>query len=489
LSKPPIGLAALAARLSHDFEMLQYPPADWVTPHKTGNGAPVVDVVVIGGGMCGLAASFALRRAGISNIRILDASAAGREGPWVTYARMETLRSSKHLAGPAMGLPNLTFRAWYEAQWGADGWDRLDRIPTTMWMDYLIWYRGVLALPVENGRQVVGISPAPHGFDLRTKGDGGDEIIAARRVVMATGREGMARPRVPEPLRPFLGPRCRHSSEAIDFAAMAGQRIAVIGISASAIDNAATALEAGAAAVHLLVRSPAVPRINKMKSTAYQGFTFGFPSLPPAARLDLLSYVFRYRVAPPRDSVRRVYRHPNARLHLAAEVTGATWDGARIKLQAGTETLTVDQIILGTGFFIDVAAPAPTRAFADQIRTFRDGVANPDGAYLEEFLDFPDLGPSFAFQERVAGAAPYLKNLHEFTFASTVSHGNVSGDIPCVSDGAERLARGIAAEIFTEDFPAHLATLHAFAEPELFGDEIPGNDAWWPAVDGSLAHR
>ena len=52
--------------------MLQYPPADWVIPRNTKEGRPVLDVAVIGGGMCGLVATFALLRAGISNIRTFD---------------------------------------------------------------------------------------------------------------------------------------------------------------------------------------------------------------------------------------------------------------------------------------------------------------------------------------------------------------------------------------------------------------------------------
>ena len=482
MTQPPISLAALAARLRHDLEMLQYPPGDWVAPRVTKAGAKVTDVVVVGAGMCGLAASFALRRVGLSNIRILDAGVAGREGPWLTYARMETLRSPKHLAGPAMGLPNLSFRAWFEAIHGLAAWDRLGRIPTATWMDYLIWYRQVLELPVENDTLVLRLDPAEHGFDLQVRGPAGAETIAARRVVLATGREGMALPRVPPPLRDFLGPRCRHSSEAIDFSAMAGKVVAVLGFSASAVDNAAEALEAGAKRVHMLVRAPNIPRINKMKSTGYPGFTHGFPDLPAGARLDILSYVFRYRVAPPRDSVLRVWRHQNVRLHLGAEVTDAAWRGEQIVLSAGEESLTVDHLILGTGFHIDVAAPEETNAFAREIRTFGDTVDNDDDRFLEEFLDFPDLGPAFEFQERRTGAAPFLKDLHNFTFAATVSHGNVSGDIPCVSDGAERLARGIAAGIFTEDFSIHLADLHAHAEPELLGDEIPGHEAWSPPL-------
>ena len=66
--------------------------------------------------MAGLVASAMLRRLGVDNQLVLDRARAGEEGPWVTFARMRTLRSPKELTGPAMGLPALTFRAFYEAQ-------------------------------------------------------------------------------------------------------------------------------------------------------------------------------------------------------------------------------------------------------------------------------------------------------------------------------------------------------------------------------------
>src|SRR5690606_20154124 len=104
-------------------------------------------------------AAFALRREGIGNVRQIEAAPAGREGPWVTYARMATLRSPKHLTGPAMGLPSLTFRAWFEAQWGEAAWEASGRIPRTQWMDYLAWYRRALGLPVENGVAATRLLP------------------------------------------------------------------------------------------------------------------------------------------------------------------------------------------------------------------------------------------------------------------------------------------------------------------------------------------
>ena len=480
--KSLIGLDYLESQIDHDLEMLQYPPLNWVKMRANSDGLPINDVVIIGGGMCGLVAHFALLRAGINNIRSFDLQKAGYEGPWINYARMETLRSPKNLAGPSLGMPNLTFQAWFEAQWGREGWDELDKIPTRIWMDYLVWYRKVLNLNIENEKEVVDIKPTDYGFEMAVESNGKLEQIYARKIILATGREGMAEPRVPKALKPFLGETCQHSSEDIDFKSMAGKDVAVVGISASAIDNAASALEAGAAKVYMIVRSPTVPRINKMKSTGYPGFMHGFPGLPLSDRLELLSFVFNYRVAPPRNSVLRVWKHQNVELCLDSEIKGAKWDGAKVKINTNQRTFLTDNIILGTGFKINTLAPSYLKNFSDKVRTFRDGIQNSDKNYLDEFLDVPDLGIGFELKEKIIGEAPYLKDLYEFTFAATVSHGNVSGDIPAVSEGAERLVRSIAANLFIEDYPAYLTDLHEYEVPELFGDEIPENNRWSPKV-------
>ena len=159
-------LPSLGAKLKRDLALLEIPKQNWVNPIFTENKKKVIDVVIVGAGMCGLAAAFALQKVGITNFKILDSNTAGQEGPWITYARMETLRSPKHLSGPALGVPSLTFQAWFEAQWGRIRWNELEKIPRPMWMDYLIWYRTVLALPVENESHVNKIKPKPYGFDL-----------------------------------------------------------------------------------------------------------------------------------------------------------------------------------------------------------------------------------------------------------------------------------------------------------------------------------
>lgn len=60
---------------------------------------------------------------------------------------MPTLCSTKELVGPALDMPHVTFHAWYVSRYGIQGWKKLRKIPRMMWMEYLNWFRDVLALP------------------------------------------------------------------------------------------------------------------------------------------------------------------------------------------------------------------------------------------------------------------------------------------------------------------------------------------------------
>ena len=107
------GLASLEERLRDDLLTLGWPAKAWITP-TTRNGQAVHDVLVIGAGQGGLALAAALAHVGIKPV-LLDKSPLDFEGPWATTARMETLRSPKELTGPALGIPSLSFRAWFIA--------------------------------------------------------------------------------------------------------------------------------------------------------------------------------------------------------------------------------------------------------------------------------------------------------------------------------------------------------------------------------------
>lgn len=469
----PTSLPELEARLRRDLELICQPEADWMPRHLAPGGGPAADVVVIGAGMCGLCAEFALRRIGIRNVRILDRSPAGFEGPWASFARMRTLRSPKHLTGPAQELPGLTFRAWFEARFGAGTWETLEKIPRPMWMEYLRWYRKVLESPVENGVQVTAIEPEDGLYRLRVESAAGGGAIHARRVVLATGRDGLGGPCIPGFARGLPRHLIAHSADDIDFAALGGKRVGVVGAGASAMDNAAEALEAGAAELRLFVRRPALPRVNKLTGSSHSGFTMAFPELDDAWRWRYLRYAMNERVPPPRSSVLRVSRHPQARLHLGTPVTGVEVRGGEVVVATPRGRFTVDMLILGTGFGVDPARRPEIAPYAGDILRWRDRFVPPPGEEMDALLDFPYLGPAFEFMERVPGNAPFLSGLHCFNHAATLSMGKVSGDIPAVSIGARWLARGIASSLFREDREIHWEKLQRHDVPELLGDEWP----------------
>lgn len=471
MTRSPVapGLPALEAELARDFARLNHPPAAWVPERIGPDGRPALDVLLVGGGMNGLCAGFALRRQGIARLRQVDRGPAGREGPWLTYARMELLRSPKHLTGPAQGLPNLTFRAWWEAQFGPEGWERLGYIPKEDWAAYLAWYGRVTGARVENGTELLGVAVVGDLLACRLRGPAGEETVHARQLVLATGREGQARPRIPAPFAPFRGPRVIHSSEPLDLGSLRGRRVAAVGLSASAFDNACAAAEAGAE-VTLLGRAETIPTVNKMKQTVYPGFAHGFPDLPDAERLDWLRMVIASRIAPPRHTVQRASRAA-VRVVLGAETRAVTEaPGGALRLETTAGSVEADLVILGTGFRFDLAATPELAGIAERALTWAD--LAPEGPE-DELLDCPALGPGFELRPRPGADPAGLGRVRIFTHAAQPSLGNLASDIPQASEGADRLARALARDLFLEDAALHRARLAAYAEPELLGDEGP----------------
>lgn len=464
-------LPELERRVRDDLACLCYPPANWVVP--TPLAEPVHDVVVIGGGMCGLVTGFALIGAGIRNIRIFDRSEPGLEGPWLTYARMETLRSPKQLTGPAYGMASLTFRAWYVAQFGNDAWSALDKIPRPMWMEYLRWYRKVLELPVENNVEVTAIRPEGALMRLMTSGKGARETsVLARKVVMATGRDGMGHPSIPDFVNGLPETYWAHSSHDIDFAALRGKRVVVVGVGASAVDNAAEALEAGAAEVRHLIRRKEMPCINKLMGIGSFGFTAAFPQLGDARRWQIMNYSLRTQTPAPRGSTMRVSRHPNAYFHFDAAVDTVELDGDEIVVGTSQgKSVRADFLILGTGFGVDPLARKELDGYADKILLWQDRFTPPPGQENEQLGKFPYLAEDFTFLERAPGEAPWLANIHSFNSGAAASLGKVSGDIPGISEGASWLAREIAAKLYEENFGQYWQRLLDYDTPELRGDE------------------
>jgi len=467
----PIGLAAHEATLARELSLLNLPPKPWV-PRRVVAGQPVLDVAIVGGGLSGLCAAAALRFLGITNTLILDRAPAGREGPWLTFARMPTLRTDKSVSGPALGVPGLTPRAWYEARFGAAAWQAMERLPRELWMEYLVWYRRVLDLPMRNDTAVTAILPREDGLiRLDIASPGGPATMLARRVVLATGIDGLGAPYLPPVARGLGRSRVAHSSDAIDFAALAGRRVGVVGAGASAMDNAAAALEAGAASVDMLIRRATLPRIDRFSAIGSKGTTNGFVTLSDAEKWRFFALAMDSQLPPPRHSLLRVVEDARARLHFASPIQRIVERDDALLVDTPRHRHTLDFLVFATGFAVDFDARPELAAIAPHIRLWRDQFSPPATQANAALAASPYLGASFELLERHPGDCPALSHITAFNYPAVLSHGKLTSGIPSVSEGAQRLARGIASGLFREDGAVHFETFATHDRGELHGDE------------------
>ena len=468
-----------AARVRQELELLDYPRRPWMpTRGEAGrNGVfDVLDVLIVGAGQGGLAAAFGLARERVSNVLVVDDNPLDRAGPWLNFARMRTLRTPKYLTGPDLGVPSLTPRAWYEAQHGAGSWEAMGLIPKETWAAYLAWYRRTLEIPVRPDTRVGALRWNADAAawevpvtDARAGADAGEETLRARRVVLATGIDGSGQWEIPAMIRDGLPPRLyAHTRQEIDFAALAGRRVAVLGAGASAFDNAATALEHGAREVTLCFRRPSLVNVNAYRWAEFVGFLRHLGDLPDVDKWRFIRQIVRMGQLPPADTVKRARLHAGFRLHAGCAWSGAEARGDTVVIRTtGGETHEVDFVIVGTGFVTDLARRPELREVEPHIARWSDRFAPPPGEASEDLLRHPYLGPGFEHTEKVPGAAPYLRYLYNYTFGGLLSLGFGGASISGMKYSIPRLVGGITGSFFLEDREAHLDSLRTFAETEF----------------------
>lgn len=477
--RPARTLDALNAQVAHDLERLNYPANNWVIEQAGPDGKPVLDVLVVGAGMCGQAAAFALMQQGIRNIRVIDAAPRGTEGPWGTYARMNILRSPKTLTGPDLGVPSLTYRAWHEARYGLGHWSKLHKINRLDWLAYLLWVRERTGVVVENQTSLVSLGAGEQWLqaELQRKVDTPGfgvavEKLLTRKVVLATGRDGSGGLRWPRfdsfdaRSRAQHG-RVFHSADPIDFERWRNARVAVLGAGASAMDNAAEALEHGARKVDVFVRRPILPQVNKSKWASFAGFMQGYHQLSDEQRWRIYTYIFDEQVPPPWESVQRCDSHASFEMLLGVAWRDLICETDRVVIVTDRGRLDYDAVILATGFMVDLFERPELAAVQHHIQRWADRIGEDQAAEFPEAARFPYLGEGFELLSRTPEAPDTLSQIHLFNYGCTMSHGALAGDIPGVAAGAQRLAQAISRDLYLENAEDHFERLLAHEESEL----------------------
>jgi cation diffusion facilitator CzcD-associated flavoprotein CzcO len=436
-------------RASESLRLLGGDPANWVPPTDDLDH----DVAVVGGGQSGVTIAYALRRAGVSNVTLLDAADdASSIGGWATRARMVKLRTGKTISGPELGNPALSFRAWYEGRHGATAFDAIDRIATTDWVGYLAWFQRQVGVTIQRGMRVRRLEPAGDGrIRLHVLRNGADTVTVARKVVLATGVEGTGGPHIPPVLASLPPGWCAHTGHDINAESLRGKSVAVLGAAASAFDAAASALEAGAAEVHLFSRRPhlVIPAPGaKPPSPAVQET---FHLLPDAERWRRRWAVAANGASVPPDSVRRATAFPNFHIHLDAPWHTAVLDGAAIRVQAADGTHAFDFVIAGTGYQQNPHTRPELAGIAGRLALWRDVYQPPGELSSERLGSFPYLGPGYQLTAKQAGDAQWAGNIHAFNIGASQSFGRPVGDIPSLRAGVPRLVDAIVGDLVLAD--------------------------------------
>jgi len=469
-----MSLEALAERVKRDLEMLDFGGPDWVPERRHGEER-VYDAVIVGGGQCGLGIAFGLLRERISNILVIDENPEGLEGPWVTYARMVTLRTPKQLTSIDLGVPSLTFRAWLEAQAGPEAWEKLDKIPRGDWMAYLRWFRRVLNLPVVNETRLTLIEPLGGGLHrLHLEGAGAPaKALTARKVVLATGIQGGGEWHVPAMIRDALpGHLYAHSADPIDFAALRGKRIGILGGGASAFDNAQHALAEGAAEAHVFVRRERLPSVNPIRHMERSGMIGRYAALPDADKYAVMKHFFRHNQPPTNDTFSRAASYAGFRLHLGAPCLEVRPEDGGVAVMTPKGRFHVDFLIVCTGLVSDPALRPELRLVEPHILRWRD-VYKPPAEIADPLLDaHPYMTPGFSFMSRDEAGREKLRGIFAFNYGALISNGITASALSGMKYGIPRIVSAIADELFLDERETILDRYYAYDEPEFVG--MPG---------------
>lgn len=463
---PSGGLAELEKLVQRDLEITAYPERNWILASEENADKDNLDVLIIGGGQSGLGVAFGLMRQRVHNILVIDENKQGREGPWLTFARMITLRTPKYLTGPDYGIPNLTFRAWYESQWGNKGWQTIRLIPKELWAQYLQWYRKVLSIPVQNEAKAGAIEwradKQRFAVPVHTK-DGGTRTIFARKVVLATGIDGSGRWDVPAIISDNLpAERYSHTRAEIDFAGLKGKRIAILGAGASAFDNASVALEAGVGEVRLFYRRKTLPNVNPYRWAEFVGFLNHHADLADDLKWRFVQKILRMGQLPPTDTFERATQFPHFHLHGGSDWKKVEYVNDEVKITTNDGVFTADFVIVGTGFVTDLSVRTELSGIFDKIALWKDRYTAPESERNEDLSRHPYLGPHFELQEKVPGSAPYLRSIFNYTFGCLPSLGFGGASISGMKYSLPRVVTGVTKQLYCDDGDLFFATLEQY---------------------------
>jgi cation diffusion facilitator CzcD-associated flavoprotein CzcO len=479
---PLAALQALEERLATEIETTEAIGRTWAgVPASGPGGLPRYNVVICGAGMSGLSIAFGLKRRGISGVLVVDKAEKGREGPWIGCARMKTLRSPKHLAGPDFGLPSLTPRAWFEALHGRTAFEGLDKMSRQDWMSYLDWYRRVTQPDVNNGTGLKGFSQEDGWIRLDLESRDGPEQIECRRLILATGIDGGGAPLIPDAVRALPKAFWTHSAEVADDGHLKDRDVVILGSATSSFDWAVTALEKGARSVTMIGRSRTFGRTEVLAWTNFPGFLGHFADLPDLQKWRYMRLYNAFKIPPTQDQFDRAVSHPRFKMMLGHTVKAIFVEGQRVVVETDGGRISADHLLLGTGYTIDFTRRPELAGIAQDVAFWRDRFTPPEGEWSDDLAAHPYLGRGFQLTPKDPATHGWLSQVHLFNCSAIASLGPISNGVTGMKYGLPRIVDAVAAGLFQEAAGEFLRDLADYREhhfdPRGHGEELVDKEA------------
>ena len=291
---------------------------------------------------------------------------------------------------PDLGVPSLTYQSWHEAKFGEDAWRELNLIPTENWNDYLLWFRRIVGIEVQNENALTAIHPDEECLRAEVESASGERFaIYARKIVLATGQDGTGRWWMPDCVAALPEFLRAHAADDIDFPSLAGKTVGILGAGASAFDNAAEALDTGANPVHLFCRRTELQTVQPLRYVTFHGFLRHLSDMDDVWRWRFMQHVLGLREGFPQDAYDRCSAYSHFRIR-----TGEPWLDAEVRdnravVRTPKGEFTADFLICGTGVDMDCGLQfiTPRGVFGISPDMSRDLAKGYVVGSLQEFLD------------------------------------------------------------------------------------------------------
>jgi FAD-dependent urate hydroxylase len=215
-----------------------------------------------------------------------------------------------------------------------------------------------------------------------------------------------------------------------------------------------------------LCRRTEVQVVQPYRWLTFRGFLNHLGDLEDAWRWRFMSRILGLREGFPQDTYDRCAQHPNFEMVTGAAVESVRIAGQHVEIATPRGLYAADFVICGTGIDMDFALKPEMSRFASNIATWGDCYTPPEAERNERLARFPYLASDFGFTEKVAGQTPWIRNIHLFSIASTMSFGPSGSSINAMTTVVPKVVSGLTRGLFKADIERHWADFSAYDVPQ-----------------------